>query len=58
MNYGRYRDDDRDRDDRSGYGGQGGYGNPHERDPKAVAEDVADGYVSAEAARRDYGWRG
>jgi N-methylhydantoinase B len=38
--------------------GAGGYGNPRERDPKAVAEDVADGYVSAEAAQRDYGWQG
>lgn len=36
--------------------GGGGYGDPRERDPKAIAEDVADGYVSAEAARVIYGW--
>jgi N-methylhydantoinase B len=35
--------------------GAGGYGDPHERDPAAVAADVAEGYVSAEAAKRDYG---
>ena len=36
-------------------GGGGGYGPPAERDRAAVARDVAEGYVSAEAARRDYG---
>ena len=35
--------------------GGGGYGAPEERDPDAVARDVRLGYVSAEAARRDYG---
>jgi N-methylhydantoinase B len=35
--------------------GGGGYGRPMERDPGAVAEDVRLGYVSVEAARRDYG---
>ena len=35
--------------------GAGGYGPPERRDPKAIASDIADGYVSAEAARRDYG---
>lgn len=35
--------------------GGGGYGDPLERDPAAVAEDVADGYVSVERARKDYG---
>ncbi|MDA1310757.1 MAG: hydantoinase B/oxoprolinase family protein, partial [Proteobacteria bacterium] len=35
--------------------GGGGYGPAMERDPGAVAEDVRLGYVSAEAARRDYG---
>jgi N-methylhydantoinase B len=35
--------------------GGGGYGDPLARDADAVAEDVADGYVSVEAARRDYG---
>ncbi len=36
-------------------GGGGGYGPPAERDREAVRRDVAEGYVSAEAARRDYG---
>ena len=35
--------------------GGGGRGNPFEREPWRVAEDVRRGYVSAEAARRDYG---
>jgi N-methylhydantoinase B len=33
----------------------GGYGDPLRRDPAAVAEDVADGFVSLEAAKNDYG---
>ena len=36
-------------------GGGGGYGPAHERDPQSVATDVLDGYVSIEAAERDYG---
>ena len=36
-------------------GGGGGYGPPAARDPEAVRRDVREGYVSAEAARRDYG---
>ena len=36
-------------------GGGGGYGPPSERDPEAVRRDVREGYVSPEAARRDYG---
>lgn len=35
--------------------GGGGYGDPLDRDPEAVKEDVADGYVSVERALRDYG---
>jgi len=35
--------------------GGGGYGDPFARDPLAVAQDVARGLVSCEAARRDYG---
>jgi N-methylhydantoinase B len=35
--------------------GGGGYGDPLERDPAAVCEDVADGYVSVRRARLDYG---
>jgi len=36
-------------------GGGGGWGDPFERDPQRVLEDVLDGYVSIEGARRDYG---
>jgi N-methylhydantoinase B len=35
--------------------GAGGYGDPLERDPALVAEDVADEKVSVEAARSEYG---
>ena len=34
--------------------GGGGYGDPAERDPEAVARDVADGLVSREAAASIY----
>jgi N-methylhydantoinase B len=37
--------------------GAGGYGPPKLRDPKAIAEDIADGFVTREAAERDYGPR-
>jgi N-methylhydantoinase B len=37
--------------------GGGGYGDPRARDPRAVAADLADGFVSAEAARDIYGYR-
>jgi N-methylhydantoinase B len=36
--------------------GAGGYGPPEKRDPQAIAEDIADGYVTAEHALREYGW--
>ncbi|MCY4527082.1 MAG: hydantoinase B/oxoprolinase family protein, partial [Anaerolineaceae bacterium] len=36
-------------------GGGGGWGNPFERDPQRVLEDVINDFVSLEAARRDYG---
>ena len=36
-------------------GGGGGYGDPLERDPEAVREDVIEGYVTPEKARSDYG---
>lgn len=36
-------------------GGGGGWGNPLEREPERVAQDVKEGYVSVGAARRDYG---
>ena len=35
--------------------GGGGYGDPLERDPDAVLQDVLNGYVSIEAAAREYG---
>jgi len=35
--------------------GGGGYGDPHERDPQAVLQDVRQGKVSAERARTLYG---
>jgi N-methylhydantoinase B len=34
--------------------GGGGYGDPNRRDRDALARDVAEGYVSPEAARKDY----
>jgi N-methylhydantoinase B len=36
--------------------GGGGLGAPAERDPAAIARDVRRGYLTAEAAARDYGW--
>lgn len=36
-------------------GGGGGFGNPKERDPELVREDVLDGYVTVAGAERDYG---
>jgi N-methylhydantoinase B len=36
--------------------GGGGWGDPHARDRGDIARDVAAGYVSPEAARRDYGY--
>jgi N-methylhydantoinase B len=35
-------------------GGGGGHGDPVNRPPEQVLQDVRDGFVSAEAARRDY----
>mgnify|MGYP002641141204 CR=1 FL=1 len=35
--------------------GSGGYGPPSERDPKSLGNDLRDGYVSMDGARRDYG---
>lgn len=35
--------------------GGGGWGDPLERDPKKVEDDVAEGLISAEKARREYG---
>jgi N-methylhydantoinase B len=36
-------------------GGGGGWGNPFERDPEAVAQDVREGSISAERAQSRYG---
>jgi N-methylhydantoinase B len=35
--------------------GGGGYGDPLEREPAAVLADIREGYVTVEAAERDYG---
>ena len=37
--------------------GGGGYGDPLERDAQALARDIAEGYVTAAGAERDYGRR-
>src|SRR6185295_11130251 len=37
------------------YGGGGGWGDPLDRPPARVLDDVLDEYVSIEAARREYG---
>jgi len=37
--------------------GAGGYGDPKERDPARIEEDLLDGYVTEEGAARDYGVR-
>ncbi len=37
-------------------GGGGGYGDPRRRPREKVAHDVAEGYISPEAAQRDYGF--
>ncbi|HWQ43110.1 MAG TPA: hydantoinase B/oxoprolinase family protein [Desulfosporosinus sp.] len=35
--------------------GGGGWGDPHQRDPEKVRQDVRDGYISIDKARQDYG---
>src|SRR5690606_27849466 len=37
-------------------GGGGGYGDPRQRPREKVAHDLAEGYVSPQAAERDYGF--
>jgi N-methylhydantoinase B len=37
-----------------GLPGGGGFGDPRTRDPQRVADDVLDGLITAEEARRDY----
>jgi N-methylhydantoinase B len=36
-------------------GGGGGFGDPFTREPESVARDVRNGFVSVQAAARDYG---
>jgi N-methylhydantoinase B len=38
--------------------GGGGMGDPKERDREAIARDVADGLITRERAKADYGWAG
>ena len=38
--------------------GGGGYGDPADRERKAIRRDLELGFISLEAARRDYGWEG
>jgi N-methylhydantoinase B len=35
--------------------GGGGYGHPYDREPERVRQDVLGGFVSLDAARREYG---
>ena len=39
-------------------GGGGGYGHPREREPELIEADLADGYITAEAASAQYGHGG
>ena len=34
--------------------GAGGYGDPADRDPGMIAEDLREGWITPEGARRDY----
>jgi len=36
--------------------GGGGFGNPKQRDPRAVVEDILEGYISVDQAKADYGY--
>jgi N-methylhydantoinase B len=36
--------------------GGGGYGEPRQRERAAITRDIAEGYVTPEAAARDYGY--
>ncbi|MDA1325977.1 MAG: hydantoinase B/oxoprolinase family protein [Proteobacteria bacterium] len=38
--------------------GGGGYGDPKKRDPDSIKRDIAEGYVTPEGAKRDYGFDG
>jgi N-methylhydantoinase B len=41
---------------RLNFAGGGGFGDPGQRDPAAVAQDLLNGMVSEECAQRDYGY--
>ena len=34
----------------------GGYSDPRERDQAALSRDIAEGYVTSDGAKKDYGW--
>ena len=36
--------------------GGGGFGNVKNRDRESILDDILDGYITAEAAERDYGF--
>jgi N-methylhydantoinase B len=38
-------------------GGGGGFGDPLQRDPQLVAQDVAERFVTVDQAREQYGWK-
>jgi len=40
-----------------GTAGGGGWGDPRERDRREIENDIASGYISPEAAARDYGYQ-
>ena len=46
---------DGDRSVQLNHPGGGGYGEPFQRDPERVLADVVYGYITPEAAARDYG---
>ena len=37
--------------------GGGGYGDPKKRDSNLLSKDIAEGFVTKEAAQRHYGWK-
>ena len=37
--------------------GGGGYGDPQKREPSLLSNDIAEGFVTKEAAQRHYGWK-
>jgi N-methylhydantoinase B len=38
--------------------GGGGFGDPAKRDPESIKRDIAEGYITPEGAKRDYGFNG